>query len=168
MDQHYAFSLEEILRILPHREPFLFVDRVTRLVPDKLIAAERLIRAEEPCFAGHFPGQPIMPGVLVTDGLAQTAGLLWGFSKVVKGGGYAASPEIFFLAAANVKFANPALPGQTLAMTARAGRQFGRLYTYDVDAVCGRKVICRGSLTLAMMGQNEGSTLMPGQQAPAG
>ena len=147
----YSFTLEEILAILPHRPPFLFVDKVTKLVPDKLIVAERLIRPDEPFFAGHFPGKAIMPGVLVLDGLAQTCGLLWGFTKQIRGGAASDTPEIFYLAASNMKFVNPAYPGETLEMTARADRNFGNLYTYEVEAMSKRKVIAKGSLTLAMM-----------------
>ena len=94
----YSFSLEEILAILPHRPPFLFVDKVTKMVPGKLIVTERFIRPDEPFFAGHFPGKAIMPGVLVLDGLAQSCGLLWGFTKQLKGGAGSAAPEIFLLA----------------------------------------------------------------------
>lgn len=147
----YAFTLEQILAILPHRPPFLFVDRVTRLVPGALIETERLIRPDEPFFAGHFPGRPVMPAVLVLDGLAQTGGLLWGFTKQVAGGAASDLAESFFLAASNVKFPDPAYPGETLAMTARAVRTFGALHTYEVEAVSRRKVVARGSLTLALM-----------------
>jgi len=147
----YSFTLEEILEILPHRPPFLFVDKVTKLVPDKLIVTEWLIKPDEPFFAGHFPGKAIMPGVLVMDGLAQSCGLLWGFTKQLKGGAGSDAPEIFFLAASNMKFVNPAYPGDTLKMTARAERNFGALYTYEVEAMSKRKVIAKGSLTLALM-----------------
>ena len=127
------------------------MDKVTKLVPDKLIVAERLIRPDEPFFAGHFPGKAIMPGVLVLDGLAQTCGLLWGFTKQIRGGTASDTPEIFFLAASNMKFVNPAYPGETLEMTARADRNFGNLYTDEVEAMSKRKVIAKGTLTLAMM-----------------
>jgi len=147
----YSFTLEEILEILPHRPPFLFVDKVTKLVPDKLIVTEWLIKPDEPFFAGHFPGKAIVPGVLVMDGLAQSCGLLWGFTKQLKGGAGSDAPEIFFLAASNMKFVNPAYPGDTLKMTARAERNFGALYTYEVEAMSKRKVIAKGSLTLALM-----------------
>ena len=147
----YSFTLEQILEILPHRPPFLFVDKVTKMVPDKVIVTERFIRPDEPFFAGHFPGKAIMPGVLVLDGLAQTCGLLWGFTKQVKGGAVSETPEIFFLAASNMKFVNPAYPGENLEMTARADRNFGNLYTYEVEATSKRKVIAKGTLTLAMM-----------------
>ncbi len=156
MAETIVYTLEQILAILPHREPFLFVDSVTGFKLDRSITTERLIRPDEPQFTGHFPGHPIMPGVLVTDGLAQTAGLLWGFSKQERkklAGEIIddSPPELFYLAAANVKFVNPCGPGDTLRMTAYADKNFGSLYTYDVEATSGRNVICKGSLTLAMM-----------------
>ncbi len=147
----YSFTLAEILEILPHRPPFLFVDKVTKLVPGKMIVTERFIRPDEPFFAGHFPQKPVMPGVLVLDGLAQSSGLLWGFTKKIRGGTASDLSEIFFLAGSNIKFVNPAYPGETLEMTARADRDFGILFTYAVEAMSKRKVIAKGSLTLAMM-----------------
>ena len=144
------YTLESIMKILPHRPPFLFVDRVVKLVPDQTIITERELRPEEPHFAGHFPGLPIMPGVLVTDALAQTAGLLWGLSKVEKGCQISTQPEIFFLAAANMKFTHPATPGDTLRMTACTDRSFGSLISYTVDASVGRNLIAKGTMTLAL------------------
>lgn len=138
------------MKILPHRPPFLFVDRVIDVVPDRRIIAERDLMADEPHFAGHFPTKPIMPGVLVTDALAQTSGLLWGFSKIINGGESTDKPEIFYLAAATMKYTNPALPGDTLHMTAQAERVFDQLHTFSVEATCGRRLIAKGSLTLAM------------------
>jgi 3-hydroxyacyl-[acyl-carrier-protein] dehydratase len=151
MDPTYSFTLDDILKILPHRPPFLFVDAVKKLVPDKLITTTRTIRADEPQFAGHFPQKAIMPGVLVVDGLAQTAGLLWGFSKQIRLGTPNETPEIFYLAAVNMKFVSPSFPGETLEMTAIADKNFGSLYTYTVEAACRRKVVAKGSLTLAMV-----------------
>jgi 3-hydroxymyristoyl/3-hydroxydecanoyl-(acyl carrier protein) dehydratase len=151
MERKTVFTLEEIYTLLPHRPPFLFVDRVVQFTAERLIMTERLIREDEPWFAGHFPGKPIMPGVLVTDALAQTAGLLWGFSKRARGGETSDTPEIFFLASVNIKFVSPALPGNTLLMRAESERQFGSLFTYGVEATAGRNVIAKGSLTLAMM-----------------
>lgn len=151
MERKTVFTLEEIYTLLPHRPPFLFVDRVVQFTAEKQIVTERLIRSDEPWFAGHFPGKPIMPGVLVTDALAQTAGLLWGFSKRARGGAISDVPEIFFLASVNIKFVTPALPGDLLLMRAEAERSFGTLFTYAVEATVGRNVIAKGSLTLAMM-----------------
>lgn len=146
-----VFTLDQILAILPHRPPFLFVDRVVRFAPDRQITTEREIGENEPWFAGHFPKKAILPGVLVTDGLAQTAGLLWGFSKQARGEDTGSEPEIFYLAAANMKYTNPAYPGETLEMTATAEKHFGSFYTYAAVAVVRRRVIAKGNLTLAMM-----------------
>jgi 3-hydroxyacyl-[acyl-carrier-protein] dehydratase len=151
MSGQTPFTLDDILAILPHRPPFLFVDRVTRLVADREIAAERTIRGDEPYFAGHFPGKPVMPGVLVTDALAQTSGLLWGLSRKVKGDAPEKEPRIFFLASANMKFLSPSFPGETLLLQSRCETSFGALFSYSVEARVGRKTVARGTMALAMM-----------------
>ncbi|MBN1575591.1 MAG: hypothetical protein JW913_03510 [Chitinispirillaceae bacterium] len=150
MTLYDTFDLQDILAILPHRPPFLFVDRVIRFIPDRRIIAERDLRPDEPHFAGHFPGTPIMPGVLVTDALAQTSGLLWGFSKVTRNSGTPEKPELFYLAAVSMKYTNPATPGETLHLCAETDRVFDRLHTFNVEATCGRRLIAKGTLTLAM------------------
>ena len=75
---------EQIEQILPHRSPFLFVDAVRELDAGKRILAELELRADEPHFEGHFPGRPIMPGVLIAEALAQTSGLLLALSAMVR------------------------------------------------------------------------------------
>lgn len=150
MKNETVFTLDEIMELLPHRPPFLFVDRIVKFIPDKSIIAERVINPDEPHFAGHFPGIPIMPGVLITDALAQTSGLLWGFTKKVLQNHVSDKPEIFFLAAANMKYVHPAKPGDILLLSAAKDKSFGALFTYDVEATVGRNLIAKGSLTLAM------------------
>jgi 3-hydroxyacyl-[acyl-carrier-protein] dehydratase len=145
-----SFGKEDILAILPHRPPFLFVDKVVKLIADKMIVTERELLPDEPHFAGHFPGKPIMPGVLITDGLAQTSGLLWGLSKKVKTDDKQNIPEIFFLAAANMKYTHPAQPGDILRMTATKESSFGAFHSYTVEASVGRHLVAKGTLTLAM------------------
>ena len=149
--QQTTFGMEDILAILPHRPPFLFVDRVLKLIADREIFAERTIRDDEPFFAGHFPQKHIMPGVLVTDALAQTSGLLWGLSKKVAGASLAKEPQIFYLASANIKFINPSFPGETLELHSRSETSFGTLFSYSVEACVGRKTVAKGTMALAMM-----------------
>jgi 3-hydroxyacyl-[acyl-carrier-protein] dehydratase len=149
--QQTTFGMEDILEILPHRPPFLFVDRVVRLAPDREILAERTIRDDEPFFAGHFPQKHIMPGVLVTDALAQTSGLLWGLSKKAGGASPAKEPRLFYLAQANMKFVSPAFPGDTLKLHSRSETSFGSLFSYAVEASVGRKTVAKGTLALAMI-----------------
>jgi 3-hydroxyacyl-[acyl-carrier-protein] dehydratase len=145
-----SFDLQDIMAILPHRPPFLFVDRVIKVIPDRWIVAERELRPDEPQFAGHFPGKPIMPGVLVTDALAQTSGLLWGFSKIINNNGVFEKSEFFYLAAVSMKYTHSAEPGETLRLFSEIDRIFDRLYSYNVEATCGRRRIAKGMLTLAL------------------
>lgn len=139
------FELEDLLSLLPHRPPFLFVDRVTELVPGKSIVAERLLRPDEPQFAGHFPGRAIMPGVLVTEALAQTSGLLLGLSEK--------TDNMYFLAGDNMKYKHPAAPGDRLELRAVADGSFAGLFRFTVEAAVGRNLIASGSLTLAFVGE---------------
>ena len=143
------FDLKEILEILPHRPPFLFVDRVTKFVPDKLIVCERTIDPQEPWIKGHFPQRAIMPGVLVLDALAQTSGLLLGFTKKTTASDNASTAQLFYLASSNIKFIAPAYPGETLWLIAESREHFAKLYSYQVEAMVGRKTIAKGMLTLA-------------------
>jgi 3-hydroxyacyl-[acyl-carrier-protein] dehydratase len=145
------FELQDILPILPHRPPFLFVDRVVAIEPGKSIVAERRLRPEEPQFSGHFPGRPIMPGVLVAEALAQTSGLLIGLSETLTSAAPPAGPKAFFLATTSLKFTHPAVPGDVLVLRATSERQFGGLFRFNVEANAGRNVIATGSLTLALV-----------------
>ena len=147
MDKKTIFGLEE-LHIIPHRPPFLFVDRVVKFKSNQMIVAQLTIRADEPWFKGHFPQKAIMPGALVLDALAQTSGLLMGFSKKAMND-QSKVPEIFYLAASNIKFIAPAFPGETLDLIAEEGEQFEKLYSYHVEAHAGRKAVAKGTLTLA-------------------
>jgi 3-hydroxyacyl-[acyl-carrier-protein] dehydratase len=151
MNLKMPIELDDLLAILPHRPPFVFVDRVTALEPGRRIVAERRLRPDEPQFAGHFPGRPIMPGVLVTESLAQASGLLLGLSEMLAATSAPARPKIFFLAANSMKYKRPAAPGDTLELRAQADGNFAGLFRFSVEASAGRDVIATGSLTLALM-----------------
>jgi 3-hydroxymyristoyl/3-hydroxydecanoyl-(acyl carrier protein) dehydratase len=151
MSEKALFELADLRPILPHREPFLFVDRVWKLDPHKSIVAERALRPEEPHFAGHFPGRPIMPGVLIAEALAQTSGLLIGLSELQSAAAPPTQPKAFFLATTNLKFTHPAVPGDVLVLRATAERNFGDLFRFNVEASAGRHLVASGVLTLAMV-----------------
>jgi 3-hydroxyacyl-[acyl-carrier-protein] dehydratase len=146
--QQTSFELQDILPILPHRPPFLFVDRVRQLEAGKSIIAERTLRPEEPQFAGHFPGRPTMPGVLVTEALAQTCGLLVGLSDKLTNA--PPRPRDFVLARTNLKFTHPAVPGDVLELHATIEQSLGGVHAFQVRAVVGDKVVASGSLSLAL------------------
>ncbi len=151
MNDKPLFTLEDLLPILPHRPPFLFVDRVMKLEPHKSIVAERDLRPDEPYFAGHFPARPIMPGVLVAEALAQTSGLLLGLSEKLTAAEAPLRPKMFYLAAANVKFTHPAGPGDVLVLRATAENRFSGLFRFSAEATAGRNLIASGALTLALV-----------------
>jgi 3-hydroxyacyl-[acyl-carrier-protein] dehydratase len=140
-------GLDQILKILPHRPPFLFVDSVLELEANVRILAERTLLSDEPHFAGHFPFEPIMPGVLITEALAQTAGLLHALSSMEKG----EDPKgrLFYLARADMKWTSPCRPGDTLLLEASLQRTMGGLLSFQVRAFSKRADIAKGSLTLA-------------------
>ncbi|MGD9200961.1 MAG: 3-hydroxyacyl-ACP dehydratase FabZ family protein [Chitinispirillia bacterium] len=154
MSRTILFGPKEILAILPHRPPFLFVDYVTGFTENVMIKTERFIHEDEFFFKGHFPQKPIMPGVLVTDALAQTSGLLWGFSKQKKGKtGNNGKTDInnFLLVSVNMKYKSPSHPGDILKMKSFFKKRFGSLYLYNVEAVVKRNIIAKGEITLALM-----------------
>ncbi len=154
MNKKPLFGLDEILSILPHRPPFLFVDEVIRFKANQMIIAQRTIRSDEPWFEGHFPQKAIMPGALVLDALAQTSGLLLGFSQKTEPRGKKEPPALFFLASSQIKFISTALPGETLNLISESREKFEKLYSYDVEATVGRKTVAKGILTLAAIEGN--------------
>jgi 3-hydroxyacyl-[acyl-carrier-protein] dehydratase len=105
-------DIRRVMAALPHRYPMLLVDRVEKLDPDKGIVAVKAVTINEPFFAGHFPGRPIMPGVLIVEALAQAAGVL-----AVEALGLAGSGKlVYFMAIEGAKFRQPVEPGVLLKL----------------------------------------------------
>jgi 3-hydroxyacyl-[acyl-carrier-protein] dehydratase len=109
-----GFDVRRITALLPHRYPMLLVDRVIGLVPDESIHAVKAVSMNEPFFQGHFPGRPIMPGVLIVEALAQAAGVL-----AIESMGLADSGKlVYFMAIEGAKFRKPVEPGCLLHLHA--------------------------------------------------
>ena len=104
-------DVTDILQILPHRYPMLLVDRVLEIEPGQRIVGLKNVSANEPFFAGHFPGRPVMPGVLIVEALAQCGGLL-----LMAGLDRPEEKVIYFLAVDGVKFRRPVVPGDQLRL----------------------------------------------------
>jgi beta-hydroxyacyl-ACP dehydratase FabZ len=105
-----VLDIRDIERILPHRYPFLLVERVDE-IDDDHIAARKLVTRNEPHFEGHFPGHPVMPGVLIVEAMAQTAGVL-----VLKSLGGRGTKLVLLVAIENARFRKPVVPGDQLRM----------------------------------------------------
>lgn len=143
------FDLSVIQEILPQRAPFLFVDRVVALTGGEKITAEKILQPEDIFFAGHFPDRPLMPGVLVTEALAQTSGLLLGLTAMENGLTATEERPGFFLASVNMKYLTPAKPNDTLRLESSLVKGFAGLYLFNVAAFVQDTQIAKGTLSLA-------------------
>lgn len=143
-------DISVIKDILPHRSPFLFVDRVIEFIAGERIVAEKYLSDDEKFFAGHFPDRPVMPGVLVSEALAQTSGLLLGLTWKDRGEWLNREGASFIsLASMSIKFSFPAKPGDTLRLESGLKKKFGRLFFFEVAGHVVSRQIAWGTLTLA-------------------
>lgn len=140
-----VMDINEIREYLPHRYPFLLIDRVTELSLGESIVAYKNVSINEPFFNGHFPHHPIMPGVLVLEALAQACGIL-GFKTVNK---LPADGYVYYLVGSdNVRFKRPVMPGDRLVLSAQVEREkrgiwkFACRATVDDELVCEATIIC--------------------------
>ncbi|MGH8601131.1 MAG: 3-hydroxyacyl-ACP dehydratase FabZ [Burkholderiales bacterium] len=127
---------ERIAAILPHRYPFLLVDRVIELTAGKSIVAIKNVTLNEPFFQGHFPGHPVMPGVLIVEALAQASGLLIGLS----GTRTTDDRSIYYLAKVdNARFLRPVVPGDQLRLEVQLKRMIRSMGIFIARAVVDGK-----------------------------
>jgi len=125
-------DIQEIMRRIPHRPPFLLIDRAVEFVANKSLVGIKCVTINEPFFVGHFPGNPVMPGVLIVEAMAQTGGLLMSKSWDV-------DPEgkiILFMSVDNCRFRRPVVPGDIVRLEVEVARARG-----DVVKFRGRAVV---------------------------
>lgn len=132
-----------VLAALPHRYPMLLVDRVEELVADERIRAVKAVSVNEPFFQGHFPGRPIMPGVLIVEALAQAAGVLAVESLGLSGTG----KLVYFMAIENAKFRTPVEPGVLLHLDVRFVQKRASVCKFEGRAMLGDKVAAEAGFT---------------------
>ena len=141
-----TFDIQEILEFLPHRYPFLLIDRITEFESQKRLVAIKNVTINEPFFQGHFPGYPIMPGVLVVEAMAQAGGIIMTYELEDRH-----SKLVVFTGIERAKFRRPVTPGDqlrievdVLSFRTRAGKIQGR-------ATVEGKLACEATLTCAVV-----------------
>lgn len=141
--------IEEIKEYLPHRYPFLLVDRVLEVEEGKSIVGYKNVSNNEPFFDGHFPGKPIMPGVLIVEAMAQISGIL-GFLMVDK---KASDGVIHLLAGSSkVRFKRPVVPGDQLILESTFLSRRHGIWKFDCRALVGDNVVCVAEVMTAERG----------------
>ncbi len=145
-------TISEILEMLPHRYPFLLIDKVLACEAFKTITAVKNVTINEPFFQGHFPGRPIMPGVLILEAMAQATGVLAFYSHRAK----SKSDAVYYLVGVDkARFKHPVGPGDQLILEARLKRQLRGIYCFEATAhVDGELVSTAEFMTTEMEGGN--------------
>lgn len=139
-------DVNEIRQDLPHRYPFLLVDRVTELNLGESIVAYKNVTINEPFFNGHFPGHPVMPGVLVVEAMAQAAGVL-GFRTMNK---QAEDDSMYYLVGAdNLRFKRPVVPGDRLQLEAKVISERRGLWKFDCKASVDGELVSSATILCA-------------------
>ena len=131
MAEPFSMDIEAIMRQLPHRYPFLLVDRVLACVPGEYVHALKNVTFNEPYFSGHFPHRPVMPGVMIIEALAQAAGILaFKTVNVVPD----ADALFYFVAIDNARFRKPVVPGDQLLLKVTLKRAFKGIWKFHGSA----------------------------------
>jgi 3-hydroxyacyl-[acyl-carrier-protein] dehydratase len=133
-------EIKEIMSILPHRYPFLLVDRVISLEPSVSVVGIKNVTMNEPFFTGHFPGNPVMPGVLIIEAMAQVAGIL-AFKSGMQGS------QVYFMSIDKVKFRKPVFPGDQLRCEIKVLQIRGNVWKFSGEAFIEDKLAAEADFT---------------------
>ncbi|HMV38310.1 3-hydroxyacyl-ACP dehydratase FabZ [Plasticicumulans sp.] len=136
-------DITQVLRYLPHRYPFLLIDRVLELEPGERLLGLKNVSFNEPFFQGHFPQQPVMPGVLILEALAQATGIL-----AFKTSGQLPEDDstYYFVGIDNARFKQPVCPGDRLLLDVRLLKTRRGIWVFSAEARVDDKVVCSAEL----------------------
>ncbi|MGZ3410914.1 MAG: 3-hydroxyacyl-ACP dehydratase FabZ [Xanthobacteraceae bacterium] len=136
-----AASIADILKALPHRYPFLMVDRITHIRGDDFAIGLKNVTANEPQFLGHFPENPVFPGVLMIEGMAQTAGVI-----CIRSIGASCAKLVYFLTIDKAKFRKPVGPGDTLEYHVTKLSRRRNMWFYRGEAKVGGQIVAEAEI----------------------
>lgn len=144
-NQLNCLQIQEIMALLPHRYPFLLIDRVLDYTPGESLTAIKNVTINEPIFTGHFPGMPIFPGVLILEALAQATGIL-GFKTVTE----RAENELYLFAAIDeARFKKPVIPGDTMVLEVKFLKERRNMWKFYGEAKVEGQIVCSAELMCA-------------------
>jgi 3-hydroxyacyl-[acyl-carrier-protein] dehydratase len=145
-------DVNAIEAILPHRYPFLLVDRVISMEPMRKLVAVKCVTVNEPFFAGHFPGHPVMPGVLILEALAQAAALLAKGSMTDD----TADKVTYLMAIDNARFRRPVVPGDRLELHVEVTRHKGAIWKEKGTAIVEGETVAEAEFMAMLVDRKEG------------
>jgi 3-hydroxyacyl-[acyl-carrier-protein] dehydratase len=144
-------DISRVLKLLPHRYPFLMIDRIIDIDRDNSAVGIKNVSINEPCFQGHFPGFPVMPGVLLVEGMAQTAGAI-----CVAALGEAYEPRIvYFMSIDRAKFRRPVLPGDTVHYHVKKIRNRGPVWRFSGEAKVNGALVAEAEISAMIIDPNK-------------
>ena len=146
MTEAVQLDMQAILERLPHRYPFLLVDRVLECRPGESIRALKNVTYNEPFFPGHFPGRPVMPGVMIIEALAQTAGILCFVTANVFPDH---NTRFYFVGIDKARFRRPVVPGDQLLLTAQLERSLRGIWRFATLALVGSQEVAHADMMVA-------------------
>jgi 3-hydroxyacyl-[acyl-carrier-protein] dehydratase len=136
-------DITQIMRHLPHRYPFLLIDRVLEMVPGESLVALKNVTINEPFFPGHFPHHPVMPGVLILESLAQASGLLSFESMDTP---VTEDTVVYFVGIDNARFRGPVQPGDQLRLETRVTKRVRGIWKYACRALVDGQLVCEADI----------------------
>ena len=140
------YNVVDIQNILPHRYPFLLVDRITELTPGEYIEGLKNVSISEPVFQGHFPGHPIYPGVMIIEGMAQAGGVLAFKSMDIESQEDIENKVVYFMSIDKAKFRAPVTPGDQLIYKIDVIKNKGAVWQLDAKAYVDDKIVAQAEL----------------------
>jgi 3-hydroxyacyl-[acyl-carrier-protein] dehydratase len=140
-------DIVRIMQLLPHRPPFLLIDRIIDMDADLSGTGIKNVTMNEPFFVGHFPGRPVMPGVLIIEAMAQTAGAL----VVNHKGSQVEGSLVYFMTIDGARFRKPVVPGDTLHLAVRRTQQRSRVWRYEGKALVEGKLVAEAEISAMLI-----------------
>lgn len=144
-----SLDILAIMKLLPHRYPFLLIDKIIDIDGDESAIGVKNVTFNEPQFQGHFPGQPIMPGVLLIEAMAQTAGAICAMKLGSE------SNLVYFMTIDNARFRKPVVPGDKVEFHVTKQRQRGNIWKYHCDATVNGQLVAEADVGAMMMPKDQ-------------